>query len=283
LFARFVRCLCIGSVFLFFGAGTFAHAQDDRTRSASQSGPDTEHMFGFTEGSDIGHRGDLEAEVETIGRFGRQANSYSTISTTPTLKYGVTDQFRIAPAVTLSNYSVSGLTGSNDNSRFSFEAVSLELRYHPLDRHSAPVGVTFVATPSYGFTNVATGIPADRFGAEFIAVADRELIPGQLFVALNLAYQLERTRDQSSGVTLDGSILRFNAAVSRRVMPWLYVGGEARYLRTFNGLGLNDLAGQAVYLGPVFYVPLSVGISLSRVHGTCRRGDRLLRPVAASI
>ena len=84
-----------------------------------------------------------------------------------------------------------------------------------------------------------------------------------LFAALNLGYVLETTRDQVSGVSLDGSILRFNAAMSRRLMPWLYVGGEARYLRAFNEIGPNALAGQAVYLGPVFYAPLAAGITLS--------------------
>jgi hypothetical protein len=220
-------------------------------------------MFGFTEGSDIGRRGDLEGEVETIGRFGRQANSYSAVSTTPTLKYGVSDQFRIAPAISVTNYSVSGLAGSNDKNGFNVEALSLEFRYHPLDRLSAPVGVTFVATPFFGFTNVTTGVPADRAGAEFIAVMDRELIPGQLFAALNLAYVLETTRDQSSGVSLDGSTLRFNAAVSRGLASWFYFGAEARYLRTYDGLALNGLAGQVVYLGPVFYAPLAAGVTIS--------------------
>jgi hypothetical protein len=225
-------------------------------------------MFGFTEGSDIGHRGDLEGEVETIGRFGRQANAYSAISTTPTLKYGVTDEFRIAPAVTISNYAISnyaisGFAGTEDRNRFSFDAVSLEFRYHPLDRMSAPIGLTFVATPFAGFTDVATGAPADRFGVLFIAVADRALIPGQLYGALNLVYQFERDRDQASGVSFDSSILGFNAAASRRLTSWLYLGGEARYLRSFSGLTLDALAGQAVYLGPVFYAPIVPGVTIS--------------------
>ncbi|MBN9087972.1 MAG: hypothetical protein J0J01_13760 [Reyranella sp.] len=220
-------------------------------------------MFGFTEGSDIGRRGDLEGEVETVGRFGRQASTYSAVSTTPTVKYGVTDQFRIAPAVTVSSYAISGLDGSADQNRLSFDAVSLEFRYHPLDRASAPVGLTFVATPFVGFTNPADGVPADRFGALFIAVADRALIPGQLYAALNLSYQLERDREQASGLAIDGSILGFNAAASRRLSSWLYLGGEARYLRAFSGLALDALAGQALYVGPTFYAPVVKGVTLS--------------------
>jgi hypothetical protein len=220
-------------------------------------------MFGFTEGSDIGRRGDIEGEVETIGRIGRQAASYSSVSTTPTLRYGVTDQFRVAPAVTVSNYTISGFADAEDRSRFSLDAVSLEFRYHPLDRMSAPIGLTFVATPFAGFTDPSTGAPADRFGVLFIAVADRALIPGKLYGALNLVYQFERDRELASGVSLDSSILGFNVAASRRLTPWLYLGGEARYLHSFSGFTLDALEGQAVYLGPVFYAPIVPGVTIS--------------------
>ena len=34
---------------------------------------DSEHLFGFTEGADIGKVGEREAETETIGHFGKSA------------------------------------------------------------------------------------------------------------------------------------------------------------------------------------------------------------------
>jgi hypothetical protein len=117
--------------------------------------------------------------------------------------------------------------------------------------------------PFVGFTDVATGAPADRFGVVFIAVADRVLIPGQLYGALNLVYQFERDRDQASGASFDSSILGFYAAASGRRTSWLYLGGEARYLRSFSGFTLDALEGQAVYLGPVFYAPIIPGVIIS--------------------
>jgi hypothetical protein len=263
VFSYAVRCICIASLLLVVGAGVAAHANDGRTLSNQTPGPDSEHLFGFTEGSDIGGRGHIEGEIETVGRFGRQASAYSAVSTTPTLKYGVTDQFRMAPAVTVSNYSIAGFAGGDDRSRLSVDAVSAEFRYHPLDRTAAPVGLTLVATPFVGFTNPATGAPADRFGTLFIAAADRALISEQLYGALNLAYQFERDRDRASGVNDDSSFLAVNAAVSRRLRPWFYLGGEARYLRGFGGFAPNTFAGQAVYLGPVFYAPIFEGVTLS--------------------
>jgi hypothetical protein len=44
---------------------------------ARASDVDSEHLFGFTEGADIGEAGEREAETETIGRFGRAEGTYA--------------------------------------------------------------------------------------------------------------------------------------------------------------------------------------------------------------
>ena len=42
-----------------------------------------------------------------------------------------------------------------------------------------------------------------------------------------------------------------------QVRPGLLLGGEARYLRNYDGIGLQDLSGQAFFIGPVVYFQLS--------------------------
>ncbi len=42
-----------------------------------------------------------------------------------------------------------------------------------------------------------------------------------------------------------------------RLRPGLFVGGEARYARSYDGLTLGSLTGQAVNLGPTLYATLS--------------------------
>ena len=59
------------------------------------------------------------------------------------------------------------------------------------------------------------------------------------------------------------SALGFSTSFSTRIADWLYLGGEARHLRAFDGMALNTLAGQAVYVGPNFYLPFAKGMSLS--------------------
>src|SRR4051794_11144752 len=42
---------------------------------------DTEHIFGFTEGSDIGDAGEREVEAQSFLRFGKQSGVYNASST----------------------------------------------------------------------------------------------------------------------------------------------------------------------------------------------------------
>jgi hypothetical protein len=42
-----------------------------------------------------------------------------------------------------------------------------------------------------------------------------------------------------------------------RILPGLLVGGEARYLRKYDGIGLEEFTGQALFVGPTAYLQLS--------------------------
>jgi len=45
--------------------------------------------------------------------------------------------------------------------------------------------------------------------------------------------------------------------VMAHLRPWLLFGGEARYFRRYDGIGLEELAGQAFFIGPTAYFQLS--------------------------
>ena len=223
---------------------------------------ETEHMFGFTLGSDIGRPGEGEVELTNIGRFGRQADSYSVLSTTAEYKYPLTGEFRVSGEATVSYFGVSGAPALDDRSQVVFDNVALELDYRLLDRRKAALGLTLIAAPFLAFANDASGAAASRVGATFVVAADRELIPGT-FAAINLVYGFDSGHELATGLVTDISGLGFQVAASRRLFDWLYVGAEARYLRSYDGAGLNALSGQAVYVGPVFLAPIAKGIALS--------------------
>lgn len=224
---------------------------------------DSEHLFGFTEGTDIGTPFQPEAEVELLGRLGRATGNYSATSVTATLKYPLSESFRVAPAVTFTRFDVSGVPDFEDRNVIGVERLALEFRWRPFDRETSLFGLTFVATPFVGFIDELTGAAGDSWGGTFIVAADRALIPNRLFAALNLFYDFGRARDYATGLIVDGSEMGMAAAATTRVADGVYLGGEVRYLRAFDSMAFGNLVGQAVFVGPTFYAALGRGASLS--------------------
>src|SRR5690242_6865357 len=97
-----IRHLVVASL-LLAPSGLPAAAEDER------NGVDTEHMFGFLTGSDVGDVGDREVESETNGRFGRRTGSYSVLTQTASLEYVPFENVRITPSASLDRHAVSGV------------------------------------------------------------------------------------------------------------------------------------------------------------------------------
>jgi hypothetical protein len=213
---------------------------------------DTEHMFGFTEGSDIGEAGEKELETDSTGRFGK-LGGYNTVATALEAKYSFSDRFRLSAVATVAYYDITRVNAIDDRRQGALQSVSFDARFRLFDREHAPFGLTLSVEPRRGFADEMSGEPADQYGAEFRVLADRELIPGRLFAAFNIGYEPEQTRLRGSGETLRESTLGIGAALAMQVMPNVFIGAEARNLRHYDGLGLNGFAGQALYIGPTFY------------------------------
>jgi hypothetical protein len=229
-------------------------ARGDPGKRADKSGEvDTEHMFGFTEGSDIGEAGEKELEADSTGRFGKFGGSYNTVATALEAKYSFSDRFRLSAVATVAYYDITGMNAIDDRRQAALQSVSFDARFRLFDREHAPFGLTLSVEPHRGFADEMSGEPADQYGAEFRVLADRELIPGRLFAAFNVSYEPEQTRLRGSGETLRESMLGVGAALAMQVMPNVFIGAEARSLHHYDGLGLNGFAGQALYIGPTFY------------------------------
>jgi hypothetical protein len=114
-----------------------------------------------------------------------------------------------------------------------------------------------------GFADDVTGASANQQGAEFRLLADRELIAGRLFGALNFDYEPVQTWLRNSGEPFRDSTLGIGAALAMQVMPNVFIGAEARSLHHYEGLGLNSFAGQSFYIGPTLYPTFGQGYFLS--------------------
>jgi hypothetical protein len=42
-----------------------------------------------------------------------------------------------------------------------------------------------------------------------------------------------------------------------QVRPGVFIGGESRYLRQYEGISLSEFAGEALFMGPTVFVKLS--------------------------
>jgi hypothetical protein len=84
-------------------------------------------------------------------------------------------------------------------------------------------------------------------------IADKELVPDGIFAAFNLIYGTEAARSRATGSWEHQSGLLLATAVTAQVQPGVLIGAETRYLRSHDGLGLDRVTGQALFIGPTFY------------------------------
>ncbi len=61
----------------------------------------------------------------------------------------------------------------------------------------------------------------------------------------------------------EADIVGLSAALAAQVMPGVFIGAEVRNLRHYEGLGLSQFAGQALYVGPTLYMTLGAQFWLS--------------------
>jgi hypothetical protein len=209
---------------------------------------DTEHLFGFTAGTDVGEVGEKELENTTVSRLGKIAGSYAALSHTLALEYVPLENLRIELGAIADYHAISGVSGFDSLHQASFQGASFELRYRLLKRDHASFGLALLAEPHWSRIDEASGQPANQYGTELAVLMDKEFIANRLVGALNLFYAPEVTA-RGAEISRE-STLGVGAGVMAQVWPGVLLGVEARYLRAYQGLGLNGFAGHALFLGP---------------------------------
>lgn len=232
------------------------------SRAAIEGGDDvdTEHIFGFTLGTDIGKKGEIEPEIENAASFGKRYGTYFGTSSLAQLKYTATDNFRAAPGILVTTHNIGGISGLSDRRQGAVAGASLELSYKLLDHQTDPFGLTLKIAPGWNGFDAFSGARVEQYGADFAVLIDKEIIPSQLFGAFNFNYGLATTRLGATGARSQASAASVNLALTAEVVPELFIGAEARYLQQYEG---SSLAGEALYLGPTFCIKLGrhAGIS----------------------
>jgi hypothetical protein len=229
---------------------------------------ETTHLFGFTLGSDVNAVGEKEAESETVGRFGKTAGAYSVLSEALGIKFIPLQNFSLEPIISGARFDVSGVPGLDDRRQLAYEAASLETRYRLINREKTAFGLTVGFDPHWVRVDGSSGAPVDRYGAALLLIADKELVEKLIFAALNFIYEPNDTRSRATGDWQRTSDLGVSTAVTMQIRPGVLIGGEARYMRSFDGLGLDRFSGNALFVGPTFYARFSEKIWMSAAWNT---------------
>jgi len=224
---------------------------------AGAEGIDTEHLFGFMLGSDIGTVGEREFQSQTTGRFAKNGGNYRAVGQELELEFVPVENFRVELGSSFASHYIRGVPGLEDRRQLAWEGLSVDLRYRLLDRDAAPFGFTVALETHANRIDETSAAVVRGYGTGLTLAFDRELIPNVAVAAVNLFYQPEWTRFIGSGAAEQESTVGAAFALMVQARPGLFLGGEARYLRQYEGIGLQELAGQALFVGPTAYFQLS--------------------------
>src|SRR5215472_16997432 len=133
-------CVMVLVLLAVLGEGSLALGAAG-VRADKNGDVDTEHMFGFTEGSDIGDKGEKELETDSTGRFGRLGGAYNNVATAFEAKYTLAESFRLSALATVAYYDISGLSELDGRHQGVVRSLSFEARYRVFDREHAPFGL----------------------------------------------------------------------------------------------------------------------------------------------
>ncbi|MDF3811550.1 hypothetical protein P3G22_14765 [Rhodopseudomonas sp. BAL398] len=208
-------------------------------------------------GADVGNPGEREFQSQTTGRLGASQGRYRAIEQEFELEFVPARNFRIEAGAAFAAHNIAGVPDLENRRQLALQGASIDFRYRFLDRQAAPFGLTVGLQSHADRVDDATAEAVRSYGTELTLAVDRELVANAVIAAVNLIYQPEWTRVVGSGRTERESTAGVALGMMARVSPGILLGGEARYLRRYQAIGLDDLSGQALFVGPTVYVQLS--------------------------
>jgi hypothetical protein len=226
------------------------------TSAPHDHGVETEALFGFVSGSDIGHRGERHLSFFYESHFGKRDGTFRAQQPKVEFGYNPTDWLHVALEFWGDHFKIRNVTDFEDQDRWG-AGVAVEFKVQLVKRSpSSPVGVTLVVAPHYGNSEHHTGETARHYALELGLAADTELVKDKFFAALNLLYEPERVRPTGEEEWERESLFGVSGALMAQVVPNVFFGGEVQYFRKYEGFFLNDFHGHALYVGPALTVKM---------------------------
>ncbi|WP_186420147.1 hypothetical protein [Bosea sp. CS1GBMeth4] len=200
--------------------------------------------FGFTTGSDVAEVGSLGASLTYGGGFGIRDGRQAAHGLQLQGSYGLFPCFEIGPYL-LGGFSDASVAGAKADSRSA--GAGVEMKYRLLGRDLHGIGLTVVVDPSFNRLDPTGAGNFTAYNTGIRLFADRTLVPGKLYAALNLSHDLTWTGPSPN---LRSSTFTVGGSVAWQVLDGLYLSGEVRHQRRHDALGFGKEAGYATFAGP---------------------------------
>jgi hypothetical protein len=235
----------------------------DQFTESERATVDTEHIFGFAEGADVGAKGGREIETTFTSRFGKPG-SYHALEGETAFRYVFADGLRASLGVLSDFHGIHGVPGLPDTTSLVFNGLSSELRWQAIERGNAsPLALSFTFNPQWRRVDDLSGVRAETYALPVGVLLDMAIVPDALYGALNVTYtpsvaQLSGSWDQQSA-------LEVSTAIAGAVKPGIFVGAEVRHVSAYQGSFLNRKQGEAFFAGPTLFVELPYHIIFKAV------------------
>ncbi len=248
-----------------------AFAADLRSRKSAPAAPaalsacaDSEGIptdaFGFTTGSDVAEKGSFGSSLTYGGAFGTRAGQLNSHGLQLQGSYGLLPCLEVGPYL-LGGFTDASFGGVSADSR-SFGA-GIEMKYRLLGRDLHGIGLTVIVDPSFNRTDPDGAGRFTTYNTGIRLFADKTLVPGKLYAALNLSQDLTWTGPSPYGRS---STFTVGGALAWQALDGVYLSGEVRHQRRYNDLGFGNEAGYATFAGPGIYWQATKQLALSAAY-----------------
>ncbi len=234
--------------------------QDSGHEGGAEPGEDfdTKHIFGFTEGTDVGEVGERELEFETngtIGKFG--GGRYNALEQVATFEAAPLARLGYEASLHGLSQQIANVPGLQNLSQTNFSGVSFSPKWIFLTRGvDAPFGLAASIAPEWDRVDPVIGVHANNFVLPVRIYLDAELIEKKLYFGANLLYSPEVDNPKGYGIS-HYTLAGVSAALSYRVTPKITFGGEVEYYEAYSSLGFSNYAGSGTYIGPTFHIQIT--------------------------
>jgi hypothetical protein len=220
---------------------------------------DTEHLFGFTEGTDAGEKGQQEVVFDSVSRIGKRRagpgpSHYRAFDARLGYQFDPIDRLSIEFSAFGTLHRVRTIADLDDKAFGTFDGASIDVKYQFLKGSAEqPVGFALEVRPRFTRILPIEGNGADVFDLETLAQVDVQIVPNTLWYGSNVSFEPAVGRQRGSGEGYRSSTFVWSNALVGEVADKTYLGPELRYLRGYDGAFLNRLESQALTLGPALH------------------------------